>query len=167
MTQETRKDFSEFQTHITYMNQMGLCANCGGTLDYGMGYGLSYEKHHKNKDHSDNKTENEELLCKPCHMATLAKEDKEYASNYQKYLEEKTKIYEQIISLTERAMNKELAGTVITSTIELINMRTKAVTEEYGMNRGLFYPPPSIKSMVYAKNMKMEIDAMKRGIEIG
>ena len=167
MTQEDRKDFTKFQTHIAYMRQSGLCANCGGTLDYGMGTGLKYEKHHIDEDHSNNKTDNCGLLCKPCHMATLAKLDKNYKDRYDKYLEKRTEIFNQIVTLTEKAMNKELAGTVISSTIELISMEQKALAEEYNMNKGVFYPPPSIKSMIYVKNMKNEIEAYKRGIEIG
>jgi len=167
MTQDTRKDFTKFQTHIAYMRQSGLCANCGGTLDYGMGTGLPFEKHHEDGNHANVSTDNLTLLCKPCHMATLAKTDKEYKDRYDRYLEKRTEIFNQIVALTEKAMNKELAGTVISSTIELISMEQKALAEEYDMNKGVFYPPPSIKSMIYAKNMKNEIDAMKRGIEIG
>jgi len=167
MTQKTRKDFEEWKVHYVYMQQESRCANCGGTLDYGMGTGKLFEKHHANGDHSNNSLENLELLCKPCHMATLAKLDKDYKYRYDKYLDKRTEIFNQIVTLTEKAMNKELAGTVISSTIELISMEQKALAEEYSMNRGVFYPPPSIKSMIYAKNMRNEIDAMKKGIEIG
>lgn len=167
MTQDTRKHFEEWKVHYAFMQQEGRCKQCGGTLDYGIGTGKKYEKHHANGDHSNNKVENLELLCKSCHMATLAKTDKDYEGRYKKYLEKKTEIFNQLINLTEKAMNKELAGTVISSTIELVNMEQKALAEEYNMNEGVFYPPPSIKSMIYIKNMKNELEAMKEGIRIG
>ena len=167
MTQTDRKAFEEWQVHLVYMDQEGRCANCGGTLDYGMGTGQPFHKHHENSNHADNRTENLSLLCKPCHMATLAKTDKEYAKHYELYLAKKSLIFDKILLLTEKAINKELAGAVITSTIELLNMADKKCAEEFDMNKGLFYPPPSIKVLTSYRNIKGEVDALKEGIRIG
>lgn len=162
-----RKAFEEWQVHQVYMDQEGRCKNCGGSLDYGMGTGEKFEKHHEDGDHSNVKTENLSLLCKPCHMATLAKKDPEYKKNYEAYMEKKAEIFADIITLLEKAINKELAGTVINSSIEIINMAEKKCMEHFDMNRGLFYPPPSVKAMISYRNMVNEVEAMKEGIKIG
>ena len=167
-----RKDFEEWQVHIAYMRQEGRCANCGGTLDYGMGtgkkdYDKKIERHHKDGDRSNNQTENLELLCKQCHMATLAKVDEEYGKRYSDYLQAKSIQFSRLIQLTEKAIGKELAGTVINSAIELLNKTDKVMMEQYGMHRGIFYAPPSIKALVSVRNMQTEILAMKEGIKIG
>lgn len=167
MGQDDRKPFEEWQTHIAYMRQEGRCANCGGTLDYGMGTGKKFDKHHADGDHSNNATDNLELLCKTCHRATLAEADPDYKKNYKAFLEGKKEIFDKILQLTDKAIGKELAGTVLNSAIELIGMSEKAVTEQYEMNKGVFYLPPSIRNLIAVKKMYREVDAMKEGISIG
>jgi len=167
MGQEDRKPFEEWQTHIAYMRQQGRCKNCGGSLDYGMGTGKKFEKHHSDGDHSNNATDNLDLLCKQCHMATLAEADPDYKKNYTAFLEKKKEIFDQLTTLTEKAIGKELAGTVISSSIELLGMSEKSIMEQYGMNGGVFYAPPSIRNLVAVKRMYKEVDAMKEGIQIG
>ncbi len=167
MGQEDRKHFEEWQVHIVYMQQEGRCANCQGSLDYGMGTGKPFEKHHANNNHADNSLENLELLCKTCHMATLAQLDKDYKKRYDEYQIKKKEIFDRIVSLTEKAIGKELAGSVITATIELLSMQEKGLAEMYGMNQGVFYAPPSVRAMVNYKNMMNELEAYKEGIKIG
>ena len=167
MGQTNRKAFEDWKTHLVYMNQEGRCKNCGGTLDYGMGTGKPFEKHHSDGNHANNATENLDLLCKPCHMATLAKVDKEYNKRYELYLARKSILFDKIAMLGEKAINKELAGAVLTSAIEILNMEDKKCAEEFDMNRGLFYAPPSIKVLTSYRNIKGEVDALTEGIRIG
>ncbi|MHA1589146.1 MAG: HNH endonuclease signature motif containing protein [Candidatus Njordarchaeales archaeon] len=96
--QKDRKDFEKWKIREKYMEQEGLCAMCGASLERG------FHAHHLNGDHSDNRLENLQLLCPSCHYSTFKKKQLER----HRRLEKKT--LRLLQEAMEKAMKKEING---------------------------------------------------------
>lgn len=162
-----RKDFEKWKVHVVYMAQEGRCKKCGGSLDFGMGTGESFEKHHADGDASNNSVENLQLLCKSCHQATLALSDEDYEKRYRKHRKLEEDTLDKLRDLCEKALNKELPSTSIERISEALALCLKLSTGINGINKGVFYPPPSIKALVDQRKIKAETAAILKGFEMG
>ena len=131
MPQDDREDFSKFLVEATYIAQDGICLKCGGTLEKG------FHRHHLDGDHSNNSPENLVLMCANCHRAEAKGKD------FQAHKRVEKAVFKRIDQILDKAMNKELAGTVIDKISDLLSMQLRLSRNYRDLDVGIEYPPAS------------------------
>ena len=162
MSQDTRKDFSQYQIDIVYNLQDGSCPKCGAGLEQ-----TGMNRHHKDKDHTNNSISNLELLCPRCHHALsgLSNPYTRHKQQEELVLSKINDIVQQILSpqtveVVDGKGNKttkvlELSGVILDKLVDSLTLSLKVSRNVTDVDYGREFTPNAIK--IQRKMMEAEV----------
>ena len=155
--QKDRKFFTQVQLDEVYIKQGAMCAgsNCTNSIAFG------FQAHHKDKDHSNNKTENCQLLCIVCHTKT-------FSDNPLKAHNDLVRLFMQY---REDAIKSTLGGTMKGTDLERvlagIEQQKSDSWKVNGLSNMFLYPSANISMQrILIENNQIQ-EAMMKGYEAG
>jgi len=160
MSESKRKDFKKWQVDLVYELQDGCCLGCGTSLEHG------FHRHHKDGDHSNNKTDNLELYCPECHHARKGEAAK---TAWTSHKERESKALKDLDKLISQALGEgKLSGATAERILEAISKGLSV------SRRGLDRPESVPASILIERKYKQRevqlesyIEGIKEGIRLG
>ena len=149
MTQEDRKDFSQWQVAIAYNLAEGLCKKCGKPL------GKYFHRHHIDGDHSNNGTENLELYCASCHAGEA----------YKTHIAQKKLALGNVEALIDKSIKGEVSGAAAEKAIEAIKLQLSLIEQCYPAE--LEELPVEIRTRNYLMGSGLLLKEYEKGVREG
>jgi hypothetical protein len=150
MPQVTRRDFEKWSIEEVFKLQEGTCHKCGNPL------GSGFHRHHKDGNNANNTVGNLELLCPRCHGGEA----------FGTFVKQMAKLNDDANLLIKKALDGDIAGTVIEKTLDTIKLSLSLNSQLYGY--GIEKPPASIQAQQYVESSRILLeqweDATKQGI---
>ena len=164
MTQDDRKSFVGWKTEIVYAAQEGRCGNCGKSLE-SSGFFFDeatnelrekivkrFDKHHDDKDHSNDFIYNEVLLCPECHHGKAGS-----GNPYTEHQVQEKAVLDKVNKVIDYALDNKFSGAAMEKVTELMTLSLKVSRNATGIDDGIFYVPTAIK--MQRKLSEVERDA--------
>jgi hypothetical protein len=149
MPQVTRRDFEKWAIEEVFKIQEGVC-KCGNPL------GSGFHRHHKDGNNANNAVGNLELMCPRCHGGEA----------FGTYVKQMAKLNDDANVLIKKALDGDVAGTVIEKTLDAIKLSLSLNSQLNGY--GIEKPPASLQAQLYIENSRVMVEqyeeALKQGI---
>jgi len=151
---EKRKDFHKWQVDLVVIAQDNCCLKCGNTLKKG------FHRHHKDKNHANNKTDNLQLHCAECHRAEKGDALKEHRK-------QEKKILEDLNNLLDKGFEGKLSGANMERMLEAMGMSLKVSRSVNEMDVGVEYPSASLTLGTRIKEIETMTEYYLKGLHEG
>ena len=160
--QKDRAFFSQMQIDAAYIRQGGMCGGydangspCQNALASG------FQAHHKDKDHSNNKDDNCQLLCVPCHTKTFSEDPLKQHNDFVKTL------MDYRMKAIEKTLDNDMKGTDLERVLAAIEQQKADSWTTKGLKGMFLYPSANIKMEGMLVENKIIQEAEMRGFVLG
>ena len=159
--QDDRKDFKKWQVDVVFNEvQQGQCANCGAGLEQ-----TGFHRDHVDGDHSNNETDNLQLLCPKCHWAKAG----EGKNPYTEHQEQEKRVLTKLNELIEQALDpsSKVSGAAMEKMVDAMSMSLKVSRNVTDVDYGREHTPASVKMQRRMAEQEIQLQSFMDGVMFG